>query len=115
MTAEPTDEDLRLVYLDWCSTQVAKRFLELSHDEVWLRSHFAETLPAGTSTEPHAPGRPEPVPGYLELVRRTAVLLAQEMELPPFAEWKRRYEETPDAFRADLMRGAGPKKNADDS
>jgi hypothetical protein len=107
--ATPTeDDDLRLLYLDWCSTRVARRFLELSHDEVWLRSHLAETLPA-------APGEPvdwtgegaaeERVPGYLDLVRRTALLLAEEMKLPSYAEWRGEYLKDPTGIREDLLGG----------
>ena len=106
MTAEPSDDDLHLLYLDWCSTRVARRFLELSHDEVWLRSHSAETNPSDDPGSP-AESSTEGVPGYLELVRRTAVILAREMELPSFADWKERYHASPDKFAEDLLGGAG--------
>jgi hypothetical protein len=108
MTSDLSEEDLRLRYLDWCSTQVAKRFLELSHDEVWLRSHFAASLPARPETEASlSRGSPsiavERIPGYLDLVRKTALLLARELDLPPFDDWKRSYLEDPDAFQKDML------------
>jgi hypothetical protein len=106
----PTEENLRLLYLDWCSTQVAKRFLELSHDEVWLRSHLASVRPEEPA-EPLAPQRDDPVgpvdriPGYLDLVRKTALLLAEEMHLPTFVEWKDVYLRDPEGVGRELLGG----------
>jgi hypothetical protein len=114
MASEQSEEDLRLRYLDWCSTQVAKRFLELSLDEVWVRSHDAATrfpsgeqIPSGEqspATDPDGPAGVDRIPTYLELVRKTALLLAQEMRLPPFAEWKEAYLEDPSTFEQDILR-----------
>jgi hypothetical protein len=107
MTSEPSEETLRLLYLDWCSTQVARRFLELSLDEVWRRSHFAASLPTASAEGRHgdrgSADAVDRIPGYLDLVRRTALLLAQEMNLPPFPDWKQRYLADPSAFEGDLL------------
>ncbi len=101
-----SETELELLYLDWCSTQVARRFLELSLDEVWLRSHDVEE----TSGEPLPDLPPEVppavanrIPGYLDLVRRTAVQLADEMELPSYPEWKAIYSENPSAFQIERL------------
>ena len=107
MASGSSDDNLRLLYLDWCSAQVARRFLELSLDEVWLRSHFAASLPVA-SGEARIVERPpvtavDRIPGYLELVRKTALLLAQEMDLPSFPEWKIQYQNDPDAFEAEIL------------
>lgn len=106
MSSDHSEDDLRLRYLDWCSTQVARRFLELSHDEVWLRSHFAASLPP-RSDDPPQSGTPatavERIPGYLDVVRRTALLLARELELPTFDHWKESYLANPEAFERDML------------
>jgi hypothetical protein len=107
MASGSSDDNLRLLYLDWCSAQVARRFLELSLDEVWLRSHFAASLPSG-SGDPRPIERGsvtavERIPGYLELVRKTALILAQEMDLPSFPEWKTQYLKDPDTFNVEIL------------
>lgn len=109
MTPDLTDEELRRLYLDWCSTQVARRFLELSLDDVWFRSDLAANIPPRSSApegEGDAPAfSAEQIPGYLDLVRRTALLLADEMNLPQFADWKQRFLEDPDSYRRDILSG----------
>jgi len=103
--SEPPEEDLHLLYLEWCSTQVARRFLELSHDEVWERSRSAaladdQAPPLPDEGSPEVAGR---IPGYLELVRKTTLLLAREMNLPAFAEWKAEYVANPGAFHVEPL------------
>lgn len=109
MAPDSSEEQLRLLYLDWCSTQVAKRFLELSLDEVWLRSDFAASALAASGDAP-PPDPPlslavDRIPGYLDLVRRTALLLAQELELPEYMAWKRSYLEDPNRYSNDFLSG----------
>ncbi|MEX2572423.1 MAG: hypothetical protein WD737_14080 [Gemmatimonadota bacterium] len=108
INSELSEEELRLLYLDWCSAQVARRFLELSHDEVWLRSNLAAALPAApTEARGGESGSQAPldrIPGYLDVVRKTTLVLAREMNLPQFADWKKEYLEDPDAFDVELMR-----------
>ena len=107
MTPDLTDEELRRLYLDWCSTQVARRFLELSLDDVWLRSDLAASIPPRSAEQGPNPSplsfSAEQIPGYLDLVRRTALLLADEMDLPRFDEWKRSYLQNPETFREDIL------------
>jgi hypothetical protein len=105
MASDPSDDSLRVLYLDWCSTQVAKRFLELSLDEVWQRSHLAASLPAvPQDSRPLDSGSlVERIPDYLDLVRKTALLLAQEMDLPAFPEWKKQYLSDPDTFDLEIL------------
>jgi hypothetical protein len=107
MAPDQAEDPLRPLYLDWCSARVARRFLELSLDEVWLRSDFAASLPAAPR-EPHTPEASsllalDRIPGYLDLVRRTALVLAQEMELPSFSEWREAYLEDPEPFRREML------------
>src|SRR5690606_25342380 len=104
-TSALSDDDLHLLYLDWCSSQVARRFIELSDDEVWLRSHSAAT---NGSTRPlpsddRSLQALERIPGYLDLVRKTALLLADELDLPAFPEWKLAYLQNPGAFQVDIL------------
>lgn len=98
-----SEEDLRRLYLDWCSTQVAKRFLELSLDEVWLRSHLAASLPPEQAAASPSIPAIDRIPSYLDLVRRTALAIAQEMELPSFPDWRERYLEKPEAYAVDIL------------
>lgn len=91
MGSELPEDELRRRYLDWCSARVARRFLELTHEEVWLRSRMAESLRRPSDlprNSADSPSSSEDVPDFLDLVRRTAVLLASEMNLPTFEEWK---------------------------
>lgn len=102
-----SEDDLRLLYLDWCSTRVAKRFLELSLDEVWVRSNAA-AAPSPPSVSPTAGAATlvahDRIPDYLDLVRRTAVMLAEEMELPGFEDWKIAYLQDPTTFEQEMLR-----------
>lgn len=104
--SNPSEADLELLYLDWCSTQVARRFLELSLDEVWLRSQVvdvASTEPLPDLSPEFPPAVANRIPGYLDLVRRTAVQLADEMQLPSYPEWKAIYSENPSAFQIERL------------
>lgn len=108
MASGSSDDSLRLLYLDWCSTQVARRFLELSLDEVWLRSHSAipsAITPSGAPAEGGSFIAVERIPGYLEVVRRTALSLAEELNLPSFAEWKEQYLRSPERFQREIVGG----------
>lgn len=107
MASGLSDDSLKLLYLDWCSAQVARRFLELSLDEVWLRSHFAASLPSSPDEGPPLERGPslavDRIPGYLDLVRRTALLLAREMDLPSFSDWKTQYLKDPELFNTEII------------
>jgi hypothetical protein len=104
-----SDDELRVRYLDWCSSQVARRFLELSEDEVWMRSRIAASQSSSSPDLHPTAGTSllalERIPGYLDLVRRTALVLAQEMELPTFEEWKPRYLADPAAYQREMLGG----------
>jgi hypothetical protein len=109
MEPDPTEESLRLLYLDWCSTRVAQRFLELSVDEVWLRSQAADSQPDPPAETPSpGPGSLQAVdriPEYLELVRKTALVLAREMDLPSFSEWQKDYLDDPRLYMSQVLGG----------
>ena len=104
MASEPTEDELRRLYLDWCSTQVARRFLELSGDEIWLLSNQAVSQPAEADSPPPSLGALERIPDYLELVRKTALVLARELNLPGFSDWRERYLDDPAYFASDILR-----------
>lgn len=103
MASELSAEDLRGLYLDWCSTQVARRFLELSGDEVWLRSHSAVSQSPAPSSPSPSQSAVSRIPDYLEIVRQTALSLAEDLSLPPFPEWRERYLADPAEFRPDIL------------
>lgn len=104
--APPSDGDLRIRYLDWCSAKVVERFQELSLDEIWERAQRA-----GRSRQPQAsrsPASPSPLspldnPGYLELVRLLSVQLADELGLPPFETWAEQYRRDPGGFEREML------------
>jgi hypothetical protein len=103
MASELSEEDLRGLYLDWCSTQVARRFLELSGDEIWLRSHSALSATSPPVSPSPSVGAVSRIPDYLEIVRKTALFLAEELDLPPFPDWKERYLADPGEYRPDIL------------
>ncbi len=112
MASELSEEDLRGLYLDWCSTQVARRFLELSGDEVWLRSHSALS-PTSSSPAPPSTSSQSAVsriPDYLDIVRKTALSLAEDLNLPPYPEWRERYLADPAEFRPDILNQPVPPR-----
>ena len=105
MATDISDDELRVRYLDWCSTQVAKRFLELSLDDVWLRSNKAASAPAPTKDSLQSFTPVDRIPDYLDVVRRTTLQLAHEMDLPQFSEWRERYLLDPATYDADILGG----------
>ena len=99
-----SDADLRLRYLDWCATQIARRFLQLSPDEVWERANApgAPPLPAEaypTLAEPSS----SPSSRFLQLGRRSTLEIARELRLPPFEEWRDSYLVRPEGYDADIV------------
>jgi len=127
MAVDPADDRiLRAKYLDWCSAQVADRFLKLTPDEIYQLAHQArpgegaaevesgEPVPveAGANvTEEGAQLRavteaPEPAaPGlsYRALVQRVTEVLTASMELPPFDRWVEAYRASPARFEAEML------------
>ncbi|HEY8467998.1 MAG TPA: hypothetical protein VIL18_00080 [Longimicrobiales bacterium] len=129
MVAEPADERiLRAKYLDWCSAQVADRFLRLTPDEIYELAHGvppgggdigpyralgasggpgAEGSLPGTAVSPAAVlSLPEPeAPGlsYRALVQRVTEALTASMSLPPFEQWVAIYREAPERFESEML------------
>jgi len=124
MAVDPADDRiLRAKYLDWCSAQVADRFLKLTPDEIYQLAHQArpgEAAEDGRSlsadggaavADDGAPRRavsetPEPVaPGlsYRALVQRVTAVLTASMELPPFDRWVEAYRASPARFEAEML------------
>lgn len=105
--SEASEQDLRLRYLDWCSVQIVRRFFELSPDEVWQRANQADAQPlaSGDPLLPEAPAsaRGAAPPGFLSLVRKTTLILAQELRLPSFEAWRSAYLADPRPFQQDLL------------
>lgn len=98
------DVDLWLRYVDWSATQINKRLLELSVDELWALANGQ--APDGTSDAPTVPldllpSRASSVE-LLQLVRKATLSIARELALPSFAAWKQAYREDPAAFDAEI-------------
>lgn len=128
MSAESTDSNLRVKYLDWCSAQVADTFLRLTPEEVFAlaeratRSEGAGPSEAESST---AAGdvssaavalwhelSPEGTPAslnaattvsYQGVVAQIAELLALQLQLPSFEEWADAYRAAPERYERDLL------------
>lgn len=123
MAVDPADERiLRAKYLDWCSAQVADRFLKLSPDAIYQLAHqvgagaavdaASGTRAAGApvtgeeaqlragneAPEPSAPGL-----SYRDLVERVTEALTASMELPPFDRWVDAYLASPERFEAEML------------
>ena len=105
MATDISDDELRVRYLDWCSSQVAKRFLELSHDDVWFRSNNAASAPSPSPDSLQSFSPLDRIPDYLDVVRKTALQLAREMNLPEFAEWRERYLANPATYNGEILGG----------
>lgn len=126
MAAEPADDRiLRAKYLDWCSAQVADRFLELTPDEIYQLAHQARPGAAVASEPGEVVSRaadvlatvdgaqlravieaPEPsAPGlsYRALVQRVTEALTASMALPPFDLWVEAYRASPGRFEAEML------------
>ncbi|HEX7090708.1 MAG TPA: hypothetical protein VF192_11280 [Longimicrobiales bacterium] len=128
MVAEPADEKiLRAKYLDWCSAQVADRFLQLTPDEIYQLAHGAPAGSGGIGSNralraegPGADGSlpgaalspvavlsiPEPeAPGlsFRALVQRVTEALTASMALPPFEQWVASYRAAPERFESEML------------
>jgi hypothetical protein len=97
--AEPDGRLLRAKYLDWCSARVAERFLDLSAEEIYALAHPRESESGDSPAELPAPGHES----YRVLVQRATDALLSEMSLPPFEEWRREYEASPERFNAEML------------
>lgn len=103
---ESTDIDLWLLYVDWSATQINKRLLALSLDELWALANDRRALdPADSATVPAdlLPSHSSSV-DLLQLVRRATLSIARDLKLPAFAAWKQAYARDPRAFDADITR-----------
>jgi len=124
MAADPADDRiLRAKYLDWCSAQVADRFLRLTPDEIYQLAHQARPGEDGELRAPSSPDAgalmteegaqagalieaPEPTaPGlsYRALVQRVTEALTASMALPPFDRWVEEYRASPARFEAEML------------
>lgn len=105
--SEESDQELRLRYLDWCSVKIVRRFFELTPDEVWQRAEQADARSAAPGDLPLDELPVSPIAGaeagFLSVVRKTALILAQELHLPAFEEWKASYLADPEPYRRDLL------------
>lgn len=110
--SEESDEELRLRYLDWCSVKIVRRFFELTPDEVWQRAQQADARSESPEDLPLAELPLSPLPGaeagFLNVVRKTALILAQELHLPAFEAWKASYLADPEPYRRDLLEMGDP-------
>ena len=103
---EPSDIDLWLLYVDWSATQINKRLLALSLDELWALANDRRALdPADTAAVPAdlLPSQTSSVE-LLQLVHRATLSIARDLQLPTFAAWKQAYARDAKAFDSDITR-----------
>jgi hypothetical protein len=94
---EPTSGELWTRYVDWCSAQVAARFLELSSEQIWDLANRTRAARAGQ--EPlNGGGSP-----YLELVRQVTLELFADLGLPDYHAWLVRYRADPAPYEAEMI------------
>ena len=134
MTAEELPEsEMRFKYFDWCSAQVADRFLRLSPEEIFRLaergghegvgpSELHDTAAAGANSPAAFALWRQLVPGrgmdgaaggtanYQGIVSQLTELLAADLSLPSFDDWVLAYREDPEAFERELLgfRGEQP-------
>jgi hypothetical protein len=104
--SESSDIDLWLLYVDWSATQINKRLLALSLDELWALANDRRALdPADTASVPAdlLPSQSSSV-DLLQLVRRATLSIARDLKLPSFAVWKQEYARDSHPFDADITR-----------
>lgn len=86
---------LRAKYLDWCSAQLADRFLELTPEEIYELAR---------PTEQETGGLPHPSnESYRVVVQRVTDVLLDRIPLPSFEQWTAAYAEEPERFEAELL------------
>jgi hypothetical protein len=122
-----SESQLRIKYLDWCSAQVADRFLRLSPEEVFIlaeRATHAESAASGSTSsavgefspaafalwkqlapDAYADGGDGGSSGasYLGAVAQITELLAAQLGLPAFEDWVLAYREDPEPFERELV------------
>jgi hypothetical protein len=92
---------LRAKYVDWCSAQLADRFLALSPEEIY-------ELSARAARRDVPSGRPSSfaevdLQTYTSLVEQVTEVLWQQMALPAFEEWVELYRRDPGAVEDQLL------------
>ncbi len=100
MASHSGDGELKRRYLDWCATQISRRVLELSPDELWSRAY------QNTATDPAPPPDPRIAAAhseYTDLVQRLTLSVAQELQLPAIEQWREEYLRDPERFERDML------------
>jgi len=117
-------------YLDWCSAQIADRFLELTPDRIYELAHHlpdrsgsgggavvfsnagapSDGASASSFTASATAGAAELAGGdrdggltYRALVARVTEALASKLSLPSFEEWAAAYRAAPDRYESELL------------
>lgn len=88
-------DPLWIRYIDWCSAQVARRFIALSPDEIWSQASNRPDRPARNSV--------------LQLARALTVQIYEELKLPSFDDWRVSYLEDPARFNRDIVGYPAPR------
>lgn len=97
------DKVLRAKYLDWCSAQLADRFLALSPDEIFELAERAARGDEQYSGRSLSASDEDGLASYRAVVARVTEVLAGEMDLPSFAEWLDLYHADPATVEARLL------------
>jgi len=129
MQGNPAEERvLRAKYFDWCSARVAERFLRLSPDQIYELAQQEKREPAEQrtavgsaggvgirganggdgATSARAGGWTPRAPmaegaSYWMMVSRVSEVLARDLALPSFEDWRVAYLHTPDQFDTELL------------
>ncbi len=104
MASRLGDGELERRYFDWCATQISRRLLELSPDELWSR---AQQNPKADPALPPDPRIAAAHSEYTDLVQRLTLSVAQELQLPSIKRWREEYLRDPARFERDML-GSAP-------
>ena len=95
---------MRAKYLDWCSAQLADQFLALSPDEIFeLAQRASREGESSAGRSLSAAVEVADLSSYRLLVERVTEVLAQQVELPDFDEWREIYRRDPESVDEQLL------------
>lgn len=104
-----TERVLRAKYLDWCSSKIAERFLQLTPDEIYELAQKAShgrhpaSRDAVVTSNAEPAGRAPPPESFRDIVERVTEVLASTIRLPTFAEWSDAYRREPARYDEELL------------
>lgn len=98
---ERPESELWIRYLDWSAARILRRLTEMSPDEVWQCAHRSTS--DSLDLPPLPRGHTGPSSNNLRIVRQATLVIAGDLELPAFAEWKQLYDRSPAEYDREML------------